>query len=309
MNPPLFQSAPLEQLQKTARDSNDRSTLEALKAELGQRRAAIDRTASTLDESAAEREQLRQIIELERQVETKLNQPIGTTDVPAPSPRLTGKAGEVQGFFDKLTQNPATQGMWGMVKTVGEWIHGAAVWFGEMWKTTIGPTLTRMKDGLKTWLNGMGSGFVTGASSVLGFLGFNTAAETLQRFATGESPPATTPETLQAEDLRKKIENLFPAGVKITTPTARDVTRFRATYDRMRMIRAKGIKDKVSVLENEYPDTVYITTVRDYLRTKEPQATEFTLAKIVDAAEEFNQKEDSKAPPVQPAGTGTLPAP
>lgn len=299
---PSFENAPLNELQKTMLESNDVPTLEALKAALINRRIPIDASAGILDRSSALQNEL--LAQIETQVDAKIRTltiaSTRTTEIPAPILQPHGKEVEVGKFVKTAINNPAVQGAWGTLKTIGEWVKGVAVWFGEMWKTTIGPTITRMKDGLKSWLNSMGSGFVTGTSSALEWMGLTGMAKGL-RDLMGDTPPTTTPETQQAEDLRKKIENLFPAGIKITAPTTRDVTRFRAAYDRMRMIRAKGIKDRVSVLENEYPDTVYITAVRDYLRTKEPQTNEFTLAKFVDAAEAFNTQEDTKAPVIKPA--------
>lgn len=305
MNPPLsLQGATLDQLRKTANVATDTSMLEALKAELYDRRVklndAIDATVGALDRSTEKRAELQAIIELERQVDTKLNAPTGTPDVPTPQPPLPGKAGEVQGFFDKLTQNPATQGIWGTIKTIGEWIHGTAVWFGEVWKTTIGPTLTYMKNGIKTWLNSMGTGFVTGASSVLGWMGFEKAAQALQQFATGEASPTTNPETPH-EKLRKQIEDLFPEGTKVTNATPRDATRFQPLYDRICRIRAKPL-GKPSVADS-YSQASYIADVIRFIQAKLQYAgqKEFTVAKFMELANEFNDEEDKKTPQA-PAG-------
>ena len=314
MNPPLsLQDAPLEQLRQKASESSDKPTLEALKTELEQRRNSINAAAGAMDVSVEKRAELQTIIELERQVNIKLNAPTRTADASPPTPRLPGKAGEVQGFFDRLTQNPAAQGIWGTIKTIGEWIHGAAVWFGEIWKTTIGPTLTHMKNSVKGWLNGMGSGFVTGASSVLGWMGFEKAAQTLQQFATGETPPATTPEIQEAKGLREKIQaRVKDKGITITETNSDDVRDFKIAYENMRTIQIKlrGIKEKVILSETEYPDTIYITAIKNsgILSQKYPGKTQLTGAEFVRAAEEFNQKEDAKAPAVQPAGTCGAPS-
>lgn len=302
MNPPLsLQDATLEQLRQTANVANvatDKSMLEALKAELYDRRVklndAINATAGAMDSSAEKRAELQAIIALEQQVDAKLRPPTGTPDTRDPS-RLPGKAGEVQGFFERLTQNPAAQGIWGTIKTIGEWIHGAAVWFGEVWKTTIGPTLTRAKDGIKTWLNSMGSGFVSGASSVLGWMGFEKAAQTLQHLATGETPTPPTPEVQQAKELREKIQDrVKDKGITITEITPNDVRDFKIAHENMRTIQiaVRGIKDKAILSESEYPDIVYITAIKNdgILTQKYPGKTQLTAAEFMRAAEEFNLK-------------------
>lgn len=306
MNPPLsLQGATLDQLRQTAHETQDKSMLEALRVELTNRRLAINAAAGAMEKSAEKLAELQAVIDLEGQVEAKLNAPTGTPATPAPAPRLSGTAGRVQGFFEGFTKNPAVQGVWKTIGTIGEWAKGTAVWFGEMWKTTIGPTLTYMKNGIKTWLNSMGSGFVTGASSVLGFFGFNKAAEVLQRFATGEALAAQNPE---AQQLRDKIQDrIKDKGITITQVTSNDVRDFKVAHENMRTIqvRIRGIKDKAILSESEYPDTIYITAIKNsgILLQKYPGKTQLTAAEFVRAAEEFNQKEEARAHPIQPAGT------